>query len=132
VRQQDQIRLYNFGLYVDHGLSGQTVDALIYDEAIRIEQAEYLLGSYPCIHDTRQRRTTAVNGTGRQQYCQVHVIQLMFWTMDLVRTVRRMPQYRRATWALRIRHALQMRLFPLFARGCAKTPGWVNVTTPVR
>jgi hypothetical protein len=36
VRQQSQIRLHNFGLYVDHGLSGQTVEVLIYDEAMRI------------------------------------------------------------------------------------------------
>ncbi|MGH8070229.1 MAG: hypothetical protein ACRERE_34305 [Candidatus Entotheonellia bacterium] len=56
--------------YVDHGLSGQIVEVLMYDEAMRIEQAEHLLVSYPCVYDTRQRRITAVDGTGRQHYRQ--------------------------------------------------------------
>jgi hypothetical protein len=77
VRPQGHIRLHNFGLYVDHGLSGQTVEVLIDDEAMRIEQAEHLLVSYPCVYDTRQRRITAVDGTGRQHYRPVQVIQLM-------------------------------------------------------
>jgi hypothetical protein len=111
VRPQGQIRLHNFGLYVDHGLSGQTVEVLIYDEAMRIEQAEHLLVAYPCVYDTRQRRITAMDGTGRQPYCQVQGIQLMFWALELARTVWRMPRYRRAVWAHRTRHALQMRLF---------------------
>ena len=54
VRQHGQIRLHNFGLYVDQGLWGQPVDVLIYDEALRIEQAEHLLVSYPCVYDTRR------------------------------------------------------------------------------
>ena len=40
MRQQGQIRLHNFGLYIDPGLWGQTVDVLMYDDAVRIEQAE--------------------------------------------------------------------------------------------
>jgi hypothetical protein len=63
VRQPGHIRLHHFGLYVDPGLWGQTVEVLIYDEALRIEQAEHLLVSYPCVYDTRQRRITAVDGT---------------------------------------------------------------------
>jgi hypothetical protein len=35
-----------------------------YDDAVRVEQAEHLLVSYPCVYDTRQRRITAVDGTG--------------------------------------------------------------------
>jgi transposase len=111
VRLQGQIRLHNFGLYVDHGLSGQTVEVLLYDEAMRIEQAEHLLVSYPCIYDTRQRRITAVDGTSRQQYRQAQVIQLMFWALELARTVWRMPRYRRATWLYRMPSAPQMTLF---------------------
>ena len=56
----------------------QTVEVLLYDEVIRIEQAEHLLVSYACVYDTRQRRITAVDGTGRQHYRQVPMIQLMF------------------------------------------------------
>jgi hypothetical protein len=111
VRQQGQIRLHNFGLYADHGLSGQTVEVLIYDEAMRIEQAEHLLVSYPCVHDPRQRRITAVDRPGRQHYYQVQVIQLMLWTLELARTVWRMPRYRRAAWAPSTRHTWQMHLF---------------------
>jgi hypothetical protein len=96
VRPQGQIRLHNFGLYIDQGLWGQTVEVLMYDDAVRIEQAEHLLVSYPCVYDTRQRRLTAVDGTGRQQYRYVQVVQLMLWTLELVRTVWRMPAYRRA------------------------------------
>lgn len=111
VRLQGQIRIHNFGLYVDHGLSGQTVDVLLYDEAIRIEQAEHLLVSYPCVYDTRQRRITAVDGTGRQQYRPAQMIQLLFWALELVRTVWRMPRYRRATGLHRMPAAPQMDLF---------------------
>jgi hypothetical protein len=49
VRRQGQIRLHNFGLYIDQGLWGQTVEVLLYDDAVRIEQAERLLVSYPCV-----------------------------------------------------------------------------------
>jgi putative transposase len=111
VRLQGQIRLHNFGLYVDHGLSGQTVDVLLYDEAIRIEQAEHLLVSYPCVYDTRKRRITAVDGAGRQHYRQAQMIQLMLWALELARTVWRMPRYCRATWLRRMPAAPQMTLF---------------------
>ena len=60
VRQHGQIRLHNFGLYADQFLWGQTVVVLIYDEALRIEQADQLLVSYPCVHDTTRRRITTV------------------------------------------------------------------------
>jgi hypothetical protein len=53
---------------VDHRLRGQTLDVLIYDEALRIEQAEHLLISYPYVYDTRVRRITTVNEQGQQQY----------------------------------------------------------------
>jgi hypothetical protein len=85
--------------------------SVIYDEAIRIEQAEHLLVSYPCVYDTRQRRITAVDGTGRQQYRQAQMIQLMFWALELARTVWRMPRYRRAPWPHRRPSAPQMDLF---------------------
>jgi hypothetical protein len=79
VRPQGQIRLHNFGIYVDQSLWGQTIEVLISDETMRIEQAEHLLVSYPCVYDTRQRRITAVDETGRQPYRQAPMIQLMFW-----------------------------------------------------
>jgi hypothetical protein len=60
VRRYGQIRLHNFGIYVDQSLWGQPLDVLIYDEALRIEQAEHLLVSYPCVYDTRVRRITTV------------------------------------------------------------------------
>jgi hypothetical protein len=111
VRQQGHIRLHHFGLYIDPGLWGQTVDVLIYDEALRIEQAEQLLVSYPCVYDTRQRRLTTVDGTGRQQYHRVPVVQRMLWALELVRTVWRMPRYRRASWRRAALHAPQVGLF---------------------
>jgi len=100
---------------VDRGLSAQTVKVFIYDEAMRIEQAEHLLVSYPCVYDTRQRRITAVDERGRQQYRHVQAVQLMLWALELVRTVWRMPRYRRTTWSPRALHAPQMRLFDGFA-----------------
>ena len=82
VRQHGQIRLHNLGIYVDQSLWGQTLDVLIYDEAMRIEQAEHLLVSYPCVYDTRMRRITTVHEQGRQQYGNFQVIQLMLWTLE--------------------------------------------------
>jgi hypothetical protein len=79
VRQQGHIRLHNFGIYVDQNLWGQTTEVLIYDDVMRIEQAEHLLVSYPCVYDPRQRRITAVDEMGRRHYRQVQVIQLMLW-----------------------------------------------------
>jgi transposase InsO family protein len=111
VRSQGQFRLHNFGLYVDHGRAGQTVEVLIYDGAMRIEQAEHLLVACPCVYDTRQSRITAVDGTGRQQYRQAQMLQLMFWVLELARTVWQMPRYRPATWLRRMRSAPQMDLF---------------------
>jgi hypothetical protein len=43
VRQHGQIRLHHFGLYVDRGLWGHTVEVLVYDDMVRIEQAEQLV-----------------------------------------------------------------------------------------
>ena len=111
VRQQGQIRRHHFGLSSDPGLWGQAVDVLIDNEALRIEQVEQLLVSYPCVYDTRQRRLTAVDETGRQQYRYVHVVQLMLWTLELVRTVWHMPRYRRTSWR---REALPMPQVGLF------------------
>jgi hypothetical protein len=71
VRQHGQVRLHNSGLLIDQGLWGQPVEVLIYDDAVRIEQADYLLVSYPRVYDTRQRGITAVDPRGRQQYHQV-------------------------------------------------------------
>jgi hypothetical protein len=115
VRQQGQIRLHTLGLYIDLGLWGQTVEVLLYDEAVRVEQDEHLLVSYPCVYDTRQRRITAVDGTGRQQYHRVPVVQLMRWALELVRTVWRMPAYRRAPRPRTALHAPQVGLFDEFA-----------------
>ena len=73
VRQHGQIRLYNFGLYVDQGLWGHTVAVLVYDDMVRIEQAEQLVVSYPCVYgyaaaashrDRRVRAPTIRPGTG--------------------------------------------------------------------
>jgi hypothetical protein len=98
-------------VYVQHGLAGQRFGALIYDEAMRIEQVDQLLMSYPCVYDTRQRRITAENGPARQSYRRVQVIRLMLCALDLVHTVWRMPRYRRASWPCRAVHALQIGLF---------------------
>jgi hypothetical protein len=54
VRQHGQIRLYNFGIYVDRSLWGQIVAVLIYDEALQIEQTDQLLVSYPYVYDPMQ------------------------------------------------------------------------------
>jgi hypothetical protein len=89
---------------------------LIYDEAMRIEQAEHLLVSYPCVYDTRRRRLTTVSEQGRQQYRNFQVIQLMLWTLGVVRSVWRMPPYR---WSQRPRRGLpthQQSLFESFAQ----------------
>ena len=77
VRQHGQIRLHNCGIYVDQSLWGQTLDVLIDDEAMRIEQAEPLLVSYPCVDDTRARRIMTVHEQGRPPYGDFQVIQLM-------------------------------------------------------
>jgi hypothetical protein len=111
VRQQGHIRLHNFGIYVDQNLWGQTTEVLIYDDVMRIEQAEHLLVSYPCVYDPRQRRITAVDEMGRQHYRQVQIIQLMFWALELAQTVWHVPSYRRATWLGHLPSAPQIDLF---------------------
>jgi hypothetical protein len=112
VRQHGQIRLHNFGLYVERGLWGHTVGVAVYDDMVRIEQAERQVVSYPCIYDTRQRRITEIDASGRQQYSQVPVIQFVLFTLALVRTVWRMPLYRRTPASQRALSAPQMPLFP--------------------
>jgi len=51
------------------------VEVLIDHHAVRIEQADHLLVSHPCVYDTRQRRITAVDAC--EQYQQVQAVQLM-------------------------------------------------------
>lgn len=114
VRQYGQIRLHNFGLYVDQGLWGHTVEVWVYDDVVRIEQGEHVVVSYPCIYDPRQRRITAVDARGRQQYGQVPVLQLVLWALALGRTVWRMPRYHRTTPPRRVLLTLQMSLLPPF------------------
>jgi transposase InsO family protein len=116
VRQHGQIRLHNFGIYVDQSLWGQTLDVLIYDEALRIEQAEHLLVSYPCVYDTRVRRIMTVHEQGRQQYGDFQVIQLMLWTLGVMRLVWQTPPYRWSQHPRRVFHAFQQSLFDGFAQ----------------
>ena len=111
VRQYGQIRLHNFGLYVAQGLWGQRVEVLVYDDMVRIEQAEQVVVSYPCIYDPRQRRITELDAAGRQQYVEVPVIQLVFFALALVRTVWHMPLYRRLPAPRQARAELQMHLW---------------------
>jgi len=115
VRRYGQIRLHNFGLYIEQGRWGQTVEVLIYDEVLRVEQADQLLVVYPCVYDTRQRRITAVDADGRQQYHYVQAMQLLLWTLELVRSVWRMPRYHRLPRHQRAHSARQMGLFEHFA-----------------
>jgi hypothetical protein len=114
-RRPGHIWLHHFGLAVDPELWGHTVEVLIYDDAVRIEQGDHLLVSYPCVYDPRQRRITAVDAQGRQQYHQVPVVQFMLFTLGLVRSVWRMPLYRRVQRPQRASTALQPQLFNPFA-----------------
>ena len=116
MRQYGQIRLHNFGLYIDRGLWGQTVEVLIYDEAVRIEQAEHLLVSYPCVYDTVQRRITTIDPQGRQQYRQFQGLQFALLSVELMRSVWRMPPYQRSRWLRGRLHTLQGSLFEDFAQ----------------
>jgi hypothetical protein len=77
VRQYGPLRLHTLGSYGDQSLWGQTLDVLIDDDAMRIEQAERLFVSYPCVYDTRARRIMTVHEQGRQPYGDFQVIQLM-------------------------------------------------------
>lgn len=110
VRAHGQIRLHHFGLYVDRGLAGQWVEVLIYDDALRIEKEDQLLVSYPCVYDPRQRRVTAVDEGGRQQYRRFRWLHLMLFTLGAVRWVWRFPHYRRSRWPRRgfPRHQLSL------------------------
>jgi transposase InsO family protein len=115
VRQYGEIRLHNFGLYVAQGLWGQRVEVLVYDDMVRIEHAEQVVVSYPCVYDPRQQRIIELDASGRQQYVEVPVIQLVFFALALVRTVWRMPLYRRLPAPRQARAELQMRLWSKFA-----------------
>lgn len=112
VRRHGQIRLHNFGLYVERGLGGQTVEVVLYGEMVRIEQAARQVVSYPCVYDTRQRRITEIEAAGRQPYSQVPVIQFVLFTLALVRTVWRMPLSRRTPASQRALSVPQMPLSP--------------------
>jgi hypothetical protein len=111
VRPPGHIRLHHFGLDVDPGRWGQAVEVLLDDDAVRIEPADHRLVSYPCVDDPRQRRMTAVDGTGRQSDRQVQVMPWMCWALERVRTVWRLPRYRRASWLTRARPVSHMHLF---------------------
>jgi hypothetical protein len=80
---------------VEQGLWGHTVEVVVHDDMVRIEQAAQQVVSYPCVYDTRRRRITAVDASGRQQYLEVPMIQLVLFTLALVRTVWCVPRYRR-------------------------------------
>jgi transposase InsO family protein len=114
VRRQGQIRLFNFGIYVDRELWGHTVEVLIYDDMLRIEWAERVLVSYPCGYDTRQRRITVIDGTQRHQDHQMQAIQLVLFALDIVRMVWRMPFYHRAPWPRQTLQTQQLTLFGHF------------------
>jgi Integrase core domain len=110
VRRHGQIRLYNFGIYVDPELWGHTVEVLIYDDMFRIERAEHVLVTYPCTSDTRQRRITVIDDAQRHQYHRVQVIQLVLFALEIARTVWRMPSYRRRQGPRQVLQARQMSL----------------------
>lgn len=114
-RAYGHIRLHNFGMYGDQSRWGQPVDGLIDDEAVWIEQAEHLLVSYPGVYDTGRRRITTIDARGRQPYHQLQVLQLALWTLDLMRSVWRMPPYQRRRWPQQGPQARQMSLFESFA-----------------
>jgi hypothetical protein len=116
VREYGQIRLHHFGLYVDRTLWAQTVDVLIYDDALRVEQAECLIVLYPCLYDPMQRRIITVDAQGRQQYCHFPVLQLALFRLERLRVVWEMPPYRRSPWSRRLLQAQQSSLFERFAR----------------
>jgi hypothetical protein len=99
---------------VEQGLWGYTVEVLVYDEMVRIEQMEQLIVLYPCLYDTRQRRITEIDASGRQYYGQVPESQLVLFALTLVRTVWRMPLYRRLPGPRRALSALQISLLPCF------------------
>ena len=101
-------------LYSDQGIGGHRVEVWVYDDVVRIEPGEHVV-SYPCVYDPRQRRITAIDARGRQQYCDVPVMQLALFTLALVRTVWRMPRYRRMVAPRRVLLAQQITLWQRFA-----------------
>ena len=71
--------------------------------------------SYSCVYDPRQQRITELDASGRQQDVEVPVIQVVFFALALVRTVWRMPLYRRLHAPQQAWAELQMRLWAEFA-----------------
>jgi hypothetical protein len=91
------------------------VEVWVYDDVVRIEQGEQIVVSYPCVYAPRQRRITDIDPRGRQQYCNVPIMQLVLFTLALVRTVWRMPRYRRIAAPRRVLLAPQISLWQCFA-----------------
>ena len=87
----------------------------MYNDMVRIEQTEKVVISYPCVYDPRQRRITELDASGRHQYVEVPVIQLVFFALALARTVWRMLLYRRMHKPRPARAGLHMRLWSEFA-----------------
>jgi hypothetical protein len=114
VRQHGEIRLHNFGLYVDPGLWGHTVEVWVYEDLVRIEHAEHVQVAYPCVYDPRQRRLTKVDAHGRQQWGQVPMLQLVLWALTVERTVWHMPRYHRTTPPRSVLLTLQISWLPHF------------------
>lgn len=71
--------------------------------------------SYPWVYDPRQRRIITIDARGRQQYGEVPVMQLVLWTLALVRTVWYMPRYHRMAVPRRVLLAQQIHLWQRFA-----------------
>jgi hypothetical protein len=118
------------------------VDVLIYDDAVRVEQADRLLVSYPCVYATGRRRITSIDARGRQHYHQLQMLQLALWTLDLIRVVWRMPPYQRRRWPRQGSFVRQISLFepcahePVQIRGVNErtlqsTPMFGFVSTPL-
>lgn len=114
VQQYGQIRLHNFGLYVEQGLWGHVVDVLVYDDVVRIEQAAQLVVSYPSVYDARQRRLTEIDPTGRQQYVEMPVPQLVLFVLVRRWVVWPLPRYRRKRASPHTLPELQSNLWPDF------------------
>jgi hypothetical protein len=114
-RRDAQGRVYYLSPEVILGQArGRALDPLRVRRALRLRQLTRTVVSYPCVSDPRQRRITAGDARGRQQYGQAPVLQLVLWALALGRTVWRMPRYHRTTPPRRVLLTLQMRLFPPF------------------
>jgi hypothetical protein len=101
---------------VDRALWAQTVESLLYDDALRGEQAEHLIVLYPCLYDPTQRRIMMVDAQGRQQYRHLPVLPLALFTLELLRVVWKMPPYRQLPSSRRLLQAQQGSLCERFAR----------------